>query len=368
MSDMKLNRHANRVWRSRFAIGVLGLAILAACDEPTATTPATPESVAAATAQRVKSEPRDVSPHKEGRVKAGSATLHFLDWGGKGPALVLLTGLGDNAHIYDDLAPKLSAQYHVVAITRRGYGQSSRPISGYAVDTLVDDIVAVLDHLHLDRVYVAGHSVAGNELTRLGVRYPERVKRLVYLDAAADRTAGLAGRAAMSVGIEDLINPPPPGAADVESFPAFVQYQQRITRAPWTPALENNLWHAVVVDRDGHVVALSTSDEINAVMNMESRVYRPEFSKLKMPALAIGALPGTIFDVMPWLPPTVSGDSLATAQLALGLYRGQIQSNVAGFGAEAPKATTMFVENTTHYLFVVTESQVVEALRNFLRD
>jgi pimeloyl-ACP methyl ester carboxylesterase len=343
---------------------VVSALALVACDEQT-TAPST--AAPTVTTQRVKSEWRDDSPHREGHVRTRSATLHYLDWGGKGPTLVLLAGLGDNAHIYDDLAPKLTSRYHVIAITRRGYGQSSRPTGGYAVDSLVADDIAVLDHLKLDRVYLAGHSVAGNELTRLAVKYPSRVERLVYIDAAADRTQGLAGRSAGDTTQYDVLQEPPPEEGDLVSFAAFVEYQKSVTRSPWTPAFENNLWYALTVDRrDGRVVAFSTDESIQALMAAESYRYRPEFSSLTMPALAIGALPGTIFDALPWLPPTVSGDSLATAEWFIGFYQNQIRSNVAGFAAEAPFAETRFVENTTHYVFIRTESEILAALRNFL--
>jgi pimeloyl-ACP methyl ester carboxylesterase len=56
-----------------------------------------------------------------------------LDWGGSGQPLVLLTGLGDNAHVFDKFAPKLTASYHVYGITRRGYGASSALASGYCL-------------------------------------------------------------------------------------------------------------------------------------------------------------------------------------------------------------------------------------------
>ena len=145
-------------WRARVAVIAVGGLTLVACGEEPTAVPS--KAVLGTTAQRIKA-PRDVSPHKEGQVNTRSATLHYLDWGGRGPALVLIAGLGDNAHIYDDIAPQLTSRYHVIAITRRGYGQSSRPVSGYEVDSLVSDDIAVLDHLKLDRVYLAGHSVAG---------------------------------------------------------------------------------------------------------------------------------------------------------------------------------------------------------------
>src|SRR6266478_5089358 len=51
--------------------------------------------------------------------------LEVLDWGGTGRAVVLLTGSGNTAHVFDDFAEKLSPKYHVYGITRRGFGASS---------------------------------------------------------------------------------------------------------------------------------------------------------------------------------------------------------------------------------------------------
>lgn len=109
--------------------------------------------------------------------------LEVLDWGGSGRPLVLLTGLGDNAHVYDQFALKLTSSYHVYGITRRGFGASSVPTTGYAADRLGEDVLVVLDALKLTRPILAGHSIAGQELSYLGSRYPERISGLIYLDA-----------------------------------------------------------------------------------------------------------------------------------------------------------------------------------------
>ena len=92
--------------------------------------------------------------------------LEVLDWGGSGRQLVLLTGLGNSAHIFDQFAPKLTANYHVYGISRRGFGASSSPESGYEADRLGDDVLAVLDALKLSRPVLAGHSIAGEELAK----------------------------------------------------------------------------------------------------------------------------------------------------------------------------------------------------------
>lgn len=110
--------------------------------------------------------------------------LEVVDWGGTGRPLVLLAGLGNNAHTFDKFAPKLAAKYHVYGITRRGFGTSSAPETGYSSERLGEDVLAVLNELKLERPIIVGHSAAGSELSYIGSTHPERVAGLVYLDAA----------------------------------------------------------------------------------------------------------------------------------------------------------------------------------------
>jgi pimeloyl-ACP methyl ester carboxylesterase len=110
--------------------------------------------------------------------------LEVLDWGGTGRSVVLLAGSGNTAHIYDDSAPKLAENYHVFGITRRGYGASSSPPSGYSARRLGDDVVAVLDALKINRPILVGHSFAGQELSSVATRFPDKIGGAVYLDAA----------------------------------------------------------------------------------------------------------------------------------------------------------------------------------------
>jgi non-heme chloroperoxidase len=131
-----------------------------------------------------ETEWRDESPHKVQFIAVDQdVKLEVLDWGGTGRPLVLLSGLGNTAHIFDKFALKLNATYHVYGITRRGYGESSHPQSGYGADQLGDDVLAVIDALKLNRPVLAGHSIAGEELSSIGSRHPEKVAGLIYLDA-----------------------------------------------------------------------------------------------------------------------------------------------------------------------------------------
>jgi len=128
---------------------------------------------------------RDPAPHTDQFITVDKdVRLEVLDYGGSGQPLVLLAGMGNTAHIFDRMAPKLIDQFHVYSITRRGFGASSMPPSGYAADRLGDDVLKVIEVLKLNRPILAGHSVAGEELSSIGSRHPEKVAGLVYLDAA----------------------------------------------------------------------------------------------------------------------------------------------------------------------------------------
>ncbi len=115
-----------------------------------------------------------------------SIRVEVYDWGGSGPPLVLLAGLGAEGSASDTFASALHTRFHVYAVTRRGYGQSSAPeptAENYSADRLADDVLGVLNHLHLTKPLLVGHSLAGEELSSIGSRYPERIAGLVYLDA-----------------------------------------------------------------------------------------------------------------------------------------------------------------------------------------
>jgi non-heme chloroperoxidase len=112
--------------------------------------------------------------------------LEVLDYGGTGRAMVFLAALGPDAHDWDKFALRFVGQYHVYAITRRGFGASDVPAptdENYSADRLGDDVLSVMDQLKMDRPILVGWSVGGEELSSVGSRFPAKVKALVYLDA-----------------------------------------------------------------------------------------------------------------------------------------------------------------------------------------
>jgi non-heme chloroperoxidase len=120
-------------------------------------TPASPQQM----------EWKDPSPHATRLVTVEDGVqLEVLDWGGSGPPLVLLTGLGDTAHVFDDFVQALTPRYRVVGVTRRGHRGSSAAPGGYGFARLAEDVLRVIDAVGVNNPVVIGHSFAGEE--RLG--------------------------------------------------------------------------------------------------------------------------------------------------------------------------------------------------------
>lgn len=130
----------------------------------------------------------DASPHRVRSVSVeASVTLEVLDWGGSGPPLVLLACYV-STHVFDDFAPKLTGQFQVYGITRRGIGASDRPAAGYSVPQSAYDLLEVLNVLNVQQALLVGHSCAGQVLTMFAAQHPGRLRGLVYLDGATDPT------------------------------------------------------------------------------------------------------------------------------------------------------------------------------------
>jgi pimeloyl-ACP methyl ester carboxylesterase len=113
-----------------------------------------------------------------------------LDWGGTGRP-ILFVGCYLTGHIYDDIAPKLTDQFHVYAVTRRGVGASDHPQTGYDPQRRADDILEVIGAFGMVKPILIGNSCGGDILHTLGAQHPDRLGGLVYLDAAEDPTLTL---------------------------------------------------------------------------------------------------------------------------------------------------------------------------------
>ena len=181
----------------------------------------------AAPASPQQAEWKDPSPHTTRLVTVEDGVqLEVLDWGGSGPALVLLAGLGSTAHHYDDLARVLTSRYRVVGVTRRGHRGSSAAAGGYGFVRLAEDVLRVIDAVGVNNPVVVGHSFAGEEMHVLGARHSAKVRGLVYVDAAFDQGFASDSEAYNEVA-KTVPAAPGPQGGDLTSFATLRAYLEK---------------------------------------------------------------------------------------------------------------------------------------------
>ena len=290
----------------------------------------------------------DKSPHKVDFINVNGVRLHYLDWGGSGGVLLLLTGMGDTAHIYDDLAPKFTDRFHVIGLTRRGHGQSDKPETGYDTATLVEDIRQFLDALKIQRAVLVGHSLAGDELTMFAAEYPQRVEKLVYLDAAYDHS---------TMRFDDelgaLFSPFP--EHDNESYDASRSWMKRFLRV-MTEAADANLRSGYVRHEDGKLEDATPERVYKALLRLSQP--NPAYSAVKAPALSFYA-----DDFWPDLIP--EGNRGKVGPVFDAVVRWRIVERER-FRKEMPQARIVVMPDTSHYCFIQRQEEVVREMRSFL--
>ncbi|WP_433326592.1 alpha/beta fold hydrolase [Spirillospora sp. CA-294931] len=144
--------------------------------------------------------------------------LFFTDDGEDGARpLLLVHGYGADSHDWAFHIPGLVAAGHrVVAPDLRGHGYSSAPAEGYRPRELASDLVALLDHLGIDRVTAIGHSMGTMVVSALAVEHPARVRALVCVDPGYGQPAEIAA-----------------------AFPAMIE---ALRADPHAAALANDAW------------------------------------------------------------------------------------------------------------------------------
>jgi pimeloyl-ACP methyl ester carboxylesterase len=102
---------------------------------------------------------------------------------GRGPAILLIHGIGDNSDTWRELIPKLARHFTVIAPDLLGHGRSEKPRADYSVAAYANgmrDLISVLD---IERVTVVGHSLGGGVAMQFAYQYPERCERLVLVSS-----------------------------------------------------------------------------------------------------------------------------------------------------------------------------------------
>lgn len=302
------------------------------------------------------------SNHKSDFVHVNGIRLHYLDWGGKGPTLIFLTGMGASAYIFDKFAPRFNDKFHVLAITRRGHGDSDYPETGYDADTLTEDIRQFMHRLHIEKASLAGHSFAGVELTHFAATYPNRVEKLIYLDALDDRRE-----------LRKILKQNPLRNIEIiraESSPhTFEEYVADTKRdfpsiaEIWSALWDVEMSHEVKVNEEGIYVErmLETVGEMmfeNLMVN-----YAPKKVEANIPTLCFYAH-GKPKQSNAY----TEQQRAAFDQFFLHVRNPFYMSLISEFHNRFPHAKIVVIPDGHHFCFIAQEDLVYDEMRKFLLD
>lgn len=113
---------------------------------------------------------------------ANGVRLHYL-FAGKGDPVILLHGYAQNSHMWRPLIPELAKTHTVIAPDLRGFGQSSKPASGYDKKSMAQDVHALAASLGFKSAVVVGHDIGLMVAYAYAAQYPNEVNRIVLMDA-----------------------------------------------------------------------------------------------------------------------------------------------------------------------------------------
>jgi pimeloyl-ACP methyl ester carboxylesterase len=110
--------------------------------------------------------------------------IHYTQ-AGEGPDLVLIHGMTGNLAVWHlQIVPLLWDRFRVTTYDLRGHGYSSVPPTGYDADHMAEDLLGLLDALEIERPSLAGHSYGADIALYFAHLHPQRVERIVAIEAA----------------------------------------------------------------------------------------------------------------------------------------------------------------------------------------
>lgn len=125
------------------------------------------------------------------KVCVNGISIHY--WRvGEGPDMVMLHGLTGNLAVWHlKMVPLLREEFCITTYDLRGHGRSDMPLTGYTTADHVKDLEGLLNALHVERVYLVGHSLGADVSLHFALRHPDQVERMVLIEPAIPALAYL---------------------------------------------------------------------------------------------------------------------------------------------------------------------------------
>jgi len=302
---------------------------------------------------------RDPSPHATQFVTVDKdVRLEVLDWGGSGRPVVLLAGGGNTAHVFDEFAPKLTRNYHVYGITRRGFGASTYAPLENDVDRLGEDVFAVIRGLKLDKPVLAGHSIAGAELSSVATLHPDSIAGVIYLEAgypyAFDNGKGPTMKEFLEV---QGPQPPTPGQSDLASFSSLQKWDAQAYGVQLPESEFRQTWASTSDGRVDKPREFQGSQSFMTIMTSTKK-----YSKIPVPSLAIFAIPH-IRET--WMIKSADPVVHRDADAYFAKLDALAEKQAKAFEDGVPSARVIRLRGM-HYIYLSNESDVLREMGVFL--
>jgi len=216
--------------------------------------------------------------------------IQLAQWDGKGKPILCIHGITANCRCWDVMASGLSPVHRVMAMDLRGRGLSDSPDSGYSIAHHCDDILALLDDLHLEKAVIMGHSLGAFISVVFGAEHPERVDRIILVDGGGKLSD--IQMAKVFQGIKPSLD------RLGRVFPSFEAYLDLMKTAPffksWTPALET-YYRYEIEELDSGVRSRIDPAHIQEERENLGRVDVSQFyEKISCPVLILRATEGMV--------------------------------------------------------------------------
>jgi pimeloyl-ACP methyl ester carboxylesterase len=223
----------------------------------------------------------------------GGLNIHYIDAPGGEPPIVMLHGLSANAHCFAGLIDAgLSPRHRVIAPDLRGRGRSDKPATGYTLADHARDVLGLMDALGLERVMLAGHSFGGYVAIYIAAHFPERVEKLIVIDAAIT----------LNPRVGELLKPSLDRLTRVS--PSVDAYLAEARGAPhldgfWDASIEQYFRAEIQENPDGTAQSATSASAIGqAMQELVGEPWQALVSSVKQPTLLLNAVgpygpPGT---------------------------------------------------------------------------
>jgi pimeloyl-ACP methyl ester carboxylesterase len=208
------------------------------------------------------------------------ARLWYDDWGGSGEPILFHHGYTASRVNWMPVAERLRDRYRVLLMECRGTGESEHTADGYNIPQYASDVVGMLDHIGLERVTYAGHSMGGGIGFWLGLEYPQRLNRLVLMAPVPADGVGEIPAAYR----EEMLRQ----RAEGDRAAMMRQYVAQRVR----PEVETDAWFESRID---HVLGVSDGHYIQSMESMQALRVGDRLGELTAPTLVIaGAADGLL--------------------------------------------------------------------------